>query len=104
MEIRCKKCDCSYNTGASCGADHIDVGGNADCETYNCDELKESLMVENGNLFEISEELVAKNMRNVPLNCRARDCLFNRLDKCYANGITVIDDDNDAGCATFIER
>ncbi|MCL2570152.1 MAG: DUF1540 domain-containing protein [Firmicutes bacterium] len=104
MEIRCKKTDCAYNTGASCSAESIMVGGYADCETYSPDELKKSLIIKNGNLFEISEELVAKNTRNVPLSCRAKHCLFNRQSKCYANGITVIDDEDDAGCATFIER
>jgi len=104
MEIRCKKTDCSYNTGASCSAERITVSNGADCETYQSDDLKQSLIIQNGNLFEISEELSVRNMRDVPLSCRARNCLFNRQSQCYANSITVIDDDDDAGCATYIER
>jgi len=76
----------------------------ADCESYQSDELKKSLIIKNGNLFEISEELVAKNLRNVPLSCRARHCLYNKEMKCHANGISIIDDESDAECATFIER
>jgi len=63
-------------------------------------------MIENGNIFQVAEELVARNLKNVPLECRARNCIYNNQEKCNANGITVIDDDeeNDADCATFCER
>ncbi|MCL2846519.1 MAG: hypothetical protein FWE38_02395 [Firmicutes bacterium] len=81
----------------------VSVGRKSNCESYMSDELKHNLIIENGNLFEISEELVARNLRNVPLACRARICLYNREGSCWANGISVIDDD-DAQCATFIER
>ena len=104
MEIRCKKCDCVFNTGTSCNAAHITVNDEGDCSTYCCDKLKQNLIIENGNLFEVSAELAPRNMRNVPLMCHATNCLFNRAKACYANGITVIDSDDDAGCATFIER
>lgn len=113
MEIRCRKGDCAYNTGCSCSAKCVEVDKAADCKTYHRDELKKSLIIENGNLFEISEELVAKNLRNVPLTCRATNCLYNRGRLCHANGISIIDDfrgDPDGGtetcapCATYIER
>ena len=105
MEIRCRKGDCTYNSGCSCTAKTISISKGADCESYQPDELKQSLMIQNGNLFEVSEELVARNLRNVPLECRARMCLYNRNNnECWANGISVIDDEVDAPCATFIER
>ena len=85
-------------------AKDVHVGKGVDCESYHRDELKNSLIIENGNLFEISEELVAKNMRNVPLACSARVCIYNKDEKCYANGISVIDDENEAVCATYIMR
>lgn len=104
MEIRCRKGDCTHNTGCSCMAKEIMVTRQGNCMTYQKDELKESLIIENGNLFEISSELVAKNLRNVPLKCRASNCLYNRSKECHANGIFIIDDENLAECATFIER
>jgi len=113
MEIRCRKCDCSYNTGASCEAKGIQVGRGHDCETYLKNELKQNLIIENGNLFEVAEELVSKNMKNVPLACDAKSCIFNKSGKeCTANGITVIDGDDEsqkgcsekAECATFCEQ
>jgi len=106
MEIRCRKGDCSYNTGCSCNAKGIEVSKDADCCSYIKDELKHSLIIENGNLFEISEELVARNLRDVPLKCKSRNCLYNREQLCSANGISVIDecDGQEAACATYIER
>jgi len=111
MEIRCRKTDCSYNTGASCKAAKINVA-NGCCQTYAKNDLKQALIIENGNLFEISEELVAKNVRNVPLSCQQKNCLYHRKDcSCSAHGITVIDgelEDGDtvcsknAECATFV--
>ena len=114
MEIRCRKCDCSHNTGASCSAKSIDVDKQHGCGTYIKNELKQNLIIENGNLFEVSEELVAKNMKNVPLSCCAKTCLFNKNGKeCTAHGITVIDGAQDgapegcsavAECATYCEE
>jgi len=104
MEIRCRKGDCTHNNGCSCLAKLVSVGKEGDCESYMCDELKQSLIIENGNLFEISQELVARHLRDVALTCRARTCIYNREQKCCANGIAVIDEDTDAQCATFIER
>ena len=104
MEIRCRKGDCSYNTSCSCHAPQVAVGREGDCETYDPDPFKESLVIANGNLFEISDELITKSLRDVPLSCTASNCLYNRSKKCFAHGISIIDDKDDAECATFIER
>jgi len=65
-------------------------------------------MIENGNIFEVAEELVSKNIKDVPLACLARNCLYNKTGKCCANGITVIDSETaeyeEAECATFIQK
>jgi len=71
---------------------------------FTPDPMKAEMSVSGGNLFEISRELSPRNLRNVPLSCRARNCLFNKESKCCANGIFVVDDEADAGCATYIER
>ena len=104
MEIRCKKGNCKHNTGCSCSAKFVEINRGVACSSYQMDEIKENLMIENGNIFEIAENLVAKNLKDVPLECRVRNCLYNQQDKCHANGITVIcGGDDDADCATFIE-
>ena len=108
MEIRCKKGNCKFNTGCSCAANEVEIGRGIECNSYTKDEIKDNLMIENGNIFEIAEELVPKNLKSVPLQCRARNCLFNRADICHANGITIIDGGGDnknrADCATFCEK
>jgi len=104
MEIRCRKGTCRFNNGCSCLADHVEVSKVACCNSFTPDPLKENVTVSNGNLFEISKELSPRNLRNVPLSCRSRNCLFNKETKCCANGIFVIDDEENAGCATYIER
>jgi hypothetical protein len=105
MEIRCKKGNCKHNTGCSCCAHTVEISRAVECNSFVKDEIKDDLMIENGNIFEIAEELVPKNLKNVPLACRARNCLYNKQDQCHANGITVIDTDSNknAGCATFIK-
>ena len=107
MEIRCKKGDCKHNTGCSCDAKSIMIErGSVTCASYVKDSLKENLIIENGNIFQVAEELVERNTNNVPLECQQRSCLYNKDLQCLANGITVIDNDAkadcNAECATFI--
>ena len=104
MEIRCKKENCEYNTGCSCKAHSIAVDRAHSCCTYTPSPLKQNLIDQNGNIFEVAENKVQNHLRNVPLTCTARTCLFNKEEKCQANGISVIDGDQgeqEAGCATF---
>jgi len=110
MEIRCRKGDCTHNTGSSCRAKSVNIcKDTAECETFKKDDIKEKIIIENGNIFEVADELKAINTRNVPLTCDATDCLFNKKENCIANGIVVVDDeesDNEgcsACCATFCE-
>lgn len=110
MEIRCKKGDCSYNTGTSCKAPSVKIENDtAACETYNPDAAKDNPVIKDGNLFSVSQTLPSRNTNNVPLKCKAKRCLFNKSEKCVANGITVIDSESsanheDASCGTFIKN
>ena len=108
MEIRCKKGNWRHNTGCSCSAHTVEITRGEHCSSYTKDELKENLMIENGNIFQVAEEFVPKNLKNVPLECQAKSCLYNDQGKCHANGITVIDGESDgcedADCATYCEK
>jgi len=104
MEIRCKKEDCKHNTGCSCRAGSIEIDRTHHCNSYVINQLKEDLMQENPTIFEVPEDKVLNHLKNVPLECRAKNCIYNKSELCQADGITVIDDDNDhADCATFCE-
>jgi len=102
MEIRCRKCDCTHNTGSSCRARSVKIcKDTAECKTFEKDAAKENIIVKNGNLFTASKDLSKKNTLNVPLKCSATECLFNKRENCIANGILV--EENKACCATFTE-
>ena len=110
MEIRCKKGDCEHNTGVSCRAKAIKIEkGTAACGTYTHNEDKKNIAIKDGNLFNAAERMPARNTHNVPLKCAASKCLYNRTERCIANGILVIDNESstceaDAACATFVEE
>jgi len=89
----------------------VEIDRGEHCLSYVKDDIKENLIIENGNIFQVAEEMVEKNLRNVTLVCRARSCLYNRQDKCHANGITIIDGDDEsddttitADCATYCKK
>ena len=109
MEIRCRKGNCRHNTGCSCRAKAIKIcDETAECETFQKDNIKEKILIENGNIFEVADDLKPINTRNVPLTCTATECLFNKKEHCIANGIVVVDDGattekHGASCATFCE-
>lgn len=112
MEIRCRKCDCVHNTGSSCRARSVRIHEHtAECDTFAHACGKTGATIEKGTLFSAAKSLPAKNTRNVPLTCAAKECLFNKREHCIANGICVVDDDSiramdaecGASCATFID-
>jgi len=106
MEIRCKKEDCKHNTGCSCCAGVVQIDRGTHCDSYVHNSLKEELIQENGSIFKVDESIAPQHLKNVPLECRAKSCIHNREESCTANGITVIDDEDDdthADCATFCE-
>lgn len=98
MNIRCRKIDCKFNKAGTCHAKDVCVCKVANCETYQVDKTKVNL--------ELADELAPTVPNNVPLNCKAGNCLFNHQCRCCANGISIVDDEsnNKADCATFIER
>ena len=115
MEIRCRKANCAHNTGSSCRARAVRIDKKtAACETYAPQDGKDSLAIEKGKIFRVAERMPGKNTNDIPLRCCARNCLFNRQERCIANGITVLDDiapgktpsihADKATCATFVEE
>lgn len=103
MEIRCKKENCKHNTGCSCAAGGIEIDRATHCDSYACNPLKDELIQRNGNIFEVAEDLVPTNLKRVPLVCAAKACIYNKDAHCQASGITVVDDETHADCASFCE-
>ena len=106
MEIKCKKGNCEHNENCACCADRVEINLETACNSYCANNAKKDIQIKDGNFFEIAANMTKAKSKNVPLECRKTDCLYNRAEKCHANGITVITgDDNkkeEADCATYI--
>jgi hypothetical protein len=106
MEIRCKKEDCKHNTGCSCRAGAIVVDKATECASYDHEPIKGELIRENGNIFHVADDMAKEHLKSVPLECRAKSCIYNKSEHCQANGITITngtDNEKDpcADCATY---
>ena len=98
-DLKCGLTDCEYNTAYACCAKQIEVTDCADCKTFKKDPQKA------GKLFEMGEDFASSGNYEVDTQvyCKA-NCIFNKENKCCANGITVLDDLNtSAVCATFMK-
>ncbi|MCL2621969.1 MAG: DUF1540 domain-containing protein, partial [Firmicutes bacterium] len=91
MDIKCKRLDCTHNSGCSCSARSINITRATLCNKYASSDHKAALLKINNNLIEASAELSPQNLKDVHLVCDS-PCLYNKCGKCYANGITVIDE------------
>ena len=72
-------------------ANNIEIDRIIHCKSYVPNELKNNLMRENGNIFAVADEKVNANLKNIPLECNAKQCIYNKGQRCHANGIAVID-------------
>ncbi|MDR0426615.1 MAG: DUF1540 domain-containing protein [Clostridiales bacterium] len=98
-DLKCGLKSCRYNKGYSCCSDEISVDSGTDCRTFSPDPNKR------GNLFEAGEEFVPADYSvDTAVACTA-ECVFNKQEKCVANGITVMSEgEQDAVCLTFMRR
>ena len=94
FDLKCKRQGCVYNENCSCTANHIDVGRETECQTY-----------EDCGYRKVEQDEVKQNptRKNIKVGCRA-DCLFNDNNYCKANGITVITNEQHPECSTFMPK
>ena len=104
MEIRCKKGNCKHNQNCACHAQQVEINLDVACSSYRNDSAKQNISIEDGNLFNVAKDLPKQNIKNVALECRVKNCLYNRNEKCHANGITVSDATREADCVTYIKK
>lgn len=105
-DLKCALKECKFNKGFSCVAEQISVDGSAHCISYEVSQEKLS-----DKMFEIGSDSCKPNYSvDTHIGCTANECLFNKSEKCHANGITVLgDSDFDtkqkcADCATFTKK
>lgn len=98
-DLKCGLKGCKYNQGYCCCAKEINVDRHTDCLTYTPDENKRKGMFESGSDFAKANYSV-----DTGVTCSA-NCIFNRDNRCIANGITVMGKDrNQAECLTYIKN
>jgi len=104
MDIKCRRTTCCFNKGHTCCAVKVDITSKAVCCTYQKNnEVEEDDVDLSKHMFESAPEYAnSRNIKNVCLLCNARCCLFNQEGKCRANGITVVDQNEESKGGSFI--
>ena len=105
MDLRCNKTICKHNKNYSCTASEVHIARNTDCRTFDRDYKKNQKQLQDvsRDMFEVAPAISEYSHKDrLCVECNAH-CLFNRMGKCNANGITVLDDKQNGYCGTFIE-
>ncbi|MCX4312683.1 MAG: DUF1540 domain-containing protein [Clostridia bacterium] len=98
-DLKCGQKNCKYNHGYCCCARNVSVSSGTACTTYEPADNELNLNTESAAEFSKPDFSV-----DTAVKCDA-PCLFNRAQKCIANGITVSTDDSGcAECLTFIKK
>ena len=106
MDLRCQKTDCKHNYCYACKASNVHIAKNTDCKTYDKDYTKtaEKLQDVSRDMFEVAPKIGNFSHNDkLCVDCHA-GCLFNKMGKCNANGITVLQNSKKGFCGTFIEE
>lgn len=94
FDLKCKRQGCIYNEDCNCTAPNVEVGKGTECLTYqDCGHSKE----------EKDKIAQTPSRKNTQVNCKAK-CLFNDNCYCKANGISVMTNDKQPECCTFMPK
>lgn len=104
MDIKCRKTTCTFNKGHTCCSCKVDITKNAVCKTFEKEEQKDDDNFDlSKKMFEVAPSYSnSRHIKNLLLECDAQKCLFNKNGKCRANGITVLDQNDQTQCGTFL--
>jgi len=98
-DLRCALNNCEHNEGYMCHARHIIVTEEADCATYKPTSERFS---DDNIMFEAGMEGFSQKIDGPKIHCSAGSCMFNKCEKCVANGVSVISEVREPVCATFV--
>ena len=102
MDVRCKKTSCKFNKGTTCMAKQLNIGNTTQCESFRFGGVEKDM---SAKMFEAAPEFAnSRHIKDVNLCCHKIHCLFNENNKCNANGITVLNENNKPMCGTFIKK
>lgn len=93
FDLKCKRMDCKYNKNCNCEAKKIDVASSTKCETY----------VDTGYKAKTDKIQQVPTRKNTAVECKA-NCIFNDNCVCKANSISVMTNDFQPECCTFMPK
>lgn len=94
FDLKCKRQSCKYNKNCNCTAHRIEVDKQTACTTYKDCGVKKT---------EKDEIKQSPTRKNITVKCNA-NCLFNESCDCKANGISVLTNDKQPECSTFMPK
>lgn len=96
-DLKCKRVGCVYNENCNCTANNVKVGKMTECETYK--PSKKEINKES------KEDKIVQppTRKNIRVACDAC-CLFNDNCCCKANGISVMTNNQEPECCTFMPK
>lgn len=94
FDLKCKRVGCVYNEDCNCTAKNVKVGKMTECETYK----------PSGKVEKVEDKIPQPPTRkNIKVACDAC-CLFNKECCCTANGISVMTNNCQPECCTFMPK
>ena len=94
FDLKCKRMNCKFNKNCNCEANKIDVASSTRCTTYVDSGLKK---VQNDKIEQ------KPTRKNTSVKCEA-NCIFNDKCVCKANSISVMTNDFQPECCTFVPK
>lgn len=97
-DLKCKRVGCAFNENCNCIANNVKVGKMTECETYK--PLKNQTKDKEEKQDKIEQKPTRKNIK---VSCDAC-CLFNEECYCKANGISIMTNNQEPECCTFMPK
>ncbi len=104
MDVVCRKYSCIYNDKAKCSRKNLQVNEKADCKDLHIDDNK---LVEDVSRDMFSHEpdvAPYHHCKNMNIMCDSENCIFNKNNECFSNGIFVGSEQTNAPCNSFVPR
>lgn len=104
MDVMCRKYSCEFNENAKCTRKNLKVDKNADCDDLVVNKTKPVPDVSR-NMFEHEPDIAPyHHCKTMNIMCDCNNCIFNKQNECFSNGIFVGSQKAKAPCNSFVER
>ena len=104
MDIVCRKYSCVYNDKAKCVRKNLAVNEKSNCSDLNVDNTKVVEDVSKDMFVHEPDVAPYHHCKNININCKAGECIFNKNGECYSNGIFVGSEQVKAPCNSYVPK